>query len=57
MLDRPKQYYYNNREEILKYHALTHHKYIEQRRHDIMYREKQRSYQKYYKNVKKDLQK
>jgi hypothetical protein len=57
LLDRPKQYYYNNREEILKYHALTHHKYIEQRRHDIMYREKQRSYQKYYKNVKKDLQK
>jgi hypothetical protein len=29
---------------MIKYHTLTNHKYIEQRRHDCEFREKQRQY-------------
>ncbi len=35
-------------ESILKYHALTNHKYTGQRRHDHKFREKQRQYYKTY---------
>ena len=48
VLSQSKQYYHDNRELILKYHALTNHIYIERRRHDREFKAKQKEYYKEY---------
>ena len=54
LITQNKQYYYDNREAILKYHCSTNYKYIEQRRHDKEYKEKQRQYYKTYYQKRKE---
>jgi general secretion pathway protein D len=48
LLSQSKQYYHDNRELILKKHALTNHIYIERRRHDEEFKAKQKEYYKEY---------
>jgi hypothetical protein len=54
LLPQSKQYYHDNGESILKYHALTDNIYIERRRHDCVFREKQRQYYLTYYQKRKE---